>query len=479
MRFLSNYSTGLMGARLAQEALRRGHRVTLVSGPTELEPPPKAKTIRVESAQQMQQALRRQMPRTDVLIMAAAVSDFRPTKTVSKKLARRGRLSLTLEATPDIVANLPRRRSQLVVGFAVEASRVRERAARKLREKRLDLIVGQRLSTTKRGVLHNASADARQSRVAGGSAAHGGGGRIGTTGRGIGPCYVDKVARCGIRIADLYDETVFEQKLRQNVEEKNRLLQTIYRETPLDFLTLREAYQRYAGLLKPFVTNTVRFLHEAIVHHKRLLFEGAQGTLLDIDHGTYPYVTSSNATAGGACVGAGVPPTCIDRVIGVVKAYTTRVGEGPLPTEFPPTLMQQIRTKGNEFGATTGRPRRCGWFDAVIARHAVQVNGCDAIVVTKLDVLDEMPTIQLCTAYEIDGKRTEEFPSNIASLDRVTPIYESMPGWQSDTTQAERFEELPRAAHVYLHRLETLLGVKICLISIGSRREQAFKVGCW
>ncbi len=346
--------------------------------------------------------------------------------------------------------------------------------------KRLDVAEEKtRSSATTHGVLHNASADARQSRVAGGSAAHGGGGRIGTTGRGIGPCYVDKVARCGIRIADLYDETVFEQKLRQNVEEKNRLLQTIYRETPLDFLTLREAYQRYAGLLKPFVTNTVRFLHEAIVHHKRLLFEGAQGTLLDIDHGTYPYVTSSNATAGGACVGAGVPPTCIDRVIGVVKAYTTRVGEGPLPTEFPPTLMQQIRTKGNEFGATTGRPRRCGWFDAVIARHAVQVNGCDAIVVTKLDVLDEMPTIQLCTAYEIDGKRTEEFPSNIASLDRVTPIYESMPGWQSDTTQAERFEELPRAAHVYLHRLETLLGVKICLISIGSRREQAFKVGCW
>jgi adenylosuccinate synthase len=304
-------------------------------------------------------------------------------------------------------------------------------------------------------------------------------GRLGTTGRGIGPCYVDKVARCGIRVADLYEEQVFERKLRRNVEDKNRVLTAVYHERPVEFEPLWRQYRQFATALRPFVTNTTRFLHDAIARKQRLLFEGAQGTLLDIDHGTYPYVTSSNATAGGACVGAGVPPTCIDRVIGVVKAYTTRVGEGPLPTEFPPALMERIRAKGNEFGATTGRPRRCGWFDAVIARHAVVVNGCEAIVVTKLDVLDEMPAIQVCTAYELDGTRTTEFPSNIAALDRVTPCYESMPGWQADTTQAERFDDLPREAQAYLHRLEELLGAKICLISIGSKREQAFKVGHW
>jgi len=304
-------------------------------------------------------------------------------------------------------------------------------------------------------------------------------GRIGTTGRGIGPCYVDKVARCGIRVADLYDEEVFATKLRQNVEEKNRLLQTLYREPPVEFQMLFEQYRRFATVLAPFVVNGARFLHEAIQHNKRLLFEGAQGTLLDLDHGTYPYVTSSNATAGGACTGAGVPPTCIDRIIGVVKAYTTRVGEGPFPTEFPSTLMEQIRTKGKEFGATTGRPRRCGWFDAVIARHAVWVNGCDAIVVTKLDVLDEMPTIQLCVGYRDGTKQLDEFPSDMAMLSRCEPIYEQHQGWQCDTGEVERFEDLPKAAQTYLKRLETLLGVPICLISIGSKREQAFKVGKW
>ena len=304
-------------------------------------------------------------------------------------------------------------------------------------------------------------------------------GRLGTTGRGIGPCYVDKVARCGIRVADMFEEAVLEQKLRRNVEDKNRVLTAVYHERPVEFEPLWRQYRQFATALRPFATNTTRFLHEAIARKQRLLFEGAQGTLLDIDHGTYPYVPSSNATAGGACVGAGVPPTCIDRVIGVVKAYTTRVGEGPLPTEFPPELMERIRAKGNEFGATTGRPRRCGWFDAVIARHAVMVNGCESIVVTKLDVLDEMPAIQVCTAYELDGARTTDFPSNIAALDRAAPVYESLPGWQADTTQAERFDDLPREAQAYLHRLEELLGAKICLISIGSKREQAFKVGHW
>jgi len=304
-------------------------------------------------------------------------------------------------------------------------------------------------------------------------------GRIGTTGRGIGPCYVDKVARCGIRVADLFDEQALAAKLKQNLEEKNRLLEVIYHEPRFEFQPIFDEYRRYATVLRPFVVNSTRLLRDAMLQHKRLLFEGAQGTLLDLDHGTYPYVTSSNATAGGACTGAGVPPTCIDRVIGVVKAYTTRVGEGPFPTEFPPTMMEQVRLRGKEFGATTGRPRRCGWFDAVIARHAVWVNGCDAIAVTKLDVLDEMPTIQVGVGYRDGSRRIEEFPSDIAALSRSEPIYESMPGWMCDTSPVERFEDLPKAAQTYLKRLEQLLAVPICLISIGSRREQAFRVGNW
>ena len=305
------------------------------------------------------------------------------------------------------------------------------------------------------------------------------GGRIGTTGRGIGPCYVDKVARCGIRVADLYDERIFAEKLQQNITEKNRLLELLYHEKPFEFAECFDRYCRFATMLQPFVVNGPRLLREAIRQGKRLLFEGAQGTLLDLDHGTYPYVTSSHATAGGACTGAGVPPTCIDRIIGVVKAYTTRVGEGPFPTEFSSALMEQIRTKGKEFGATTGRPRRCGWFDAVIARHAVWVNGCDSIAVTKLDVLDDMPTIEVCVGYRVGSQRLDEFPSDTALLERSEPIYESLPGWVCDTSQVERVKDLPKAAQAYLKRLEELLGVPICLISIGSKREQALKVGKW
>jgi adenylosuccinate synthase len=304
-------------------------------------------------------------------------------------------------------------------------------------------------------------------------------GRIGTTGRGIGPCYVDKVARCGIRIADLFNEASLAVKLRQNLEEKNRLVRLLYQAPPFEFQPLFDESRRYAEALRPFAVQGSRFLREAMRQGKRVLFEGAQGTLLDVDHGTYPYVTSSNATSGGACTGAGVPPTCIDKIIGVVKAYTTRVGEGPFPTEFPPELMDNIRTKGKEFGATTGRPRRCGWFDAVIARHAVWVNGCNSVAVTKLDVLDEMPTIQICVGYRIAGRQIAEFPSDMALFGRCEPVYESHPGWKSDTSQIGSFEELPKAAQAYLRRLEELLTAPICLISIGSRREQAVKVGQW
>ena len=304
-------------------------------------------------------------------------------------------------------------------------------------------------------------------------------GRIGTTGRGIGPCYVDKVARCGIRVADLFSEESLSAKLRQNLDEKNRILKLLYRERPFEYQALWDQYRRYAGLLRPYVVNGTRFLREAVKAGKRILFEGAQGTLLDIDHGTYPYVTSSNATSGGACTGAGMPPTAIDRVIGVVKAYTTRVGEGPFPTEFPPELMDGIRTRGKEFGATTGRPRRCGWFDAIIARHSVWVNGCDSIAVTKLDVLDDMPSIQICVGYRADARAVDEFPSDMALFARCEPVYETHPGWRSDTGQIERFEDLPKAAQAYLKRLEELLTVPICLVSIGSKREQAVKVGRW
>ena len=303
-------------------------------------------------------------------------------------------------------------------------------------------------------------------------------GRIGTTGRGIGPCYVDKAARSGIRIGDLCGDG-FPELLRRNVDEKNRLLSALYHEPPMSYEQLLTQYQGYAKQLAPHVVHSARFLRDAMAQGKRLLFEGAQGTLLDLDHGTYPYVTSSNATAGGACTGAGLPPTAIDRVIGVVKAYTTRVGEGPFPTEFPPELMERIRTKGKEFGATTGRPRRCGWFDAVVARHAVEVNGCDAVAVTKLDVLDDMDTIQVCTGYR-DGARTlDAVPADAALLARCRPVYESLPGWRSETGEVSRFEELPPAAQRYLKRLEVLLGVSICLISTGSKREQPFKVRRW
>jgi len=302
------------------------------------------------------------------------------------------------------------------------------------------------------------------------------GGRIGTTGRGIGPCYVDKAARSGIRVAELCNRRVFAEKLRQTLAEKNRLLEALYHEPPLAYDELLQRFAGYAERLAPHVVNGPQMIRDAIARGKRLLFEGAQGTLLDLDHGTYPYVTSSNATAGGACTGAGVPPTAINRVIGVVKAYTTRVGEGPMPTEFPSNLMEQIRTRGKEFGATTGRPRRCGWFDAVVARHAVWINGCDSIAVTKLDVLDEMETIQVCVAYRDGAQSLEAFPADLERLGRCVPVYESMPGWRSQTSEAARFEELPAAAQRYLRRLEQLLGVPICLISTGSGREQVFRV---
>jgi adenylosuccinate synthase len=303
-----------------------------------------------------------------------------------------------------------------------------------------------------------------------------GAGKIGTTGRGIGPCYTDKAARVGIRLADLLDDEVFRRKLAMNVEEKNILFSRVYQAPALKFDEIYAEYRKYGQLLAKHAINGPIFLNKAVSAGKSLLFEGAQGTWLDIDHGTYPYVTSSSATAGGACVGTGVGPSRIDQVIGVVKAYTTRVGEGPFPTEFPPALMEQIRTKGKEFGATTARPRRCGWFDAVLVRHSVILNGINEIAVTKLDVLDDSPRIKICTSYRLGKTVYETPPANIDRWAQMEPVYEEHPGWLSDTSQAGSLEELPVPARRYLKRLEELLGVRISIVSVGSKREQAFHV---
>ncbi len=300
--------------------------------------------------------------------------------------------------------------------------------------------------------------------------------KIGTTGRGIGPCYTDKIGRCGIRLADLLDDDVFKKKLKDNLDDKNEALRKLYNHEGFSFDEIYKKYATYRKAISKYACNSTVVLNEAVKKNRSILFEGAQGTLLDIDHGTYPYVTSSSATAGGACTGTGLGPSKIDKVVGVVKAYTTRVGEGPFPTEFPPKLMDEIRKKGKEYGATTGRPRRCGWFDSVIVRHSALVNSLDSIVVTKLDVLDELKTIKIATAYRYKGKTFKDFPSNIEMLWKAEPLYEEHPGWMEDTTQVHRFSDLPTNAKKYLKRLQDLVGVKIELVSVGSKREQAFKI---
>lgn len=298
--------------------------------------------------------------------------------------------------------------------------------------------------------------------------------KIGTTKKGIGPCYADKVARSGIRIADLFDEVVFKEKLSANLEEKNAILTKIYNVDGFYFDSICTEYLSYAKRIKKHVCNTTVVLNDAIKKKKRVLFEGAQGTLLDVDHGTYPFVTSSNSTAGGASTGSGVGPTKIGKVIGVVKAYTTRVGEGPFPTEFGKDLMDRIRTKGKEFGATTGRPRRCGWFDSVIVKHSIMVNGMDEIVVTKLDVLDDLDTIKICTKYKFEGKFYNNFPSSIRLLSACEPVYEELPGWKEDTTKITAYSKLPKNAKRYLKRVQELLKTRIVLVSVGSDRKQTF-----
>jgi adenylosuccinate synthase len=301
-------------------------------------------------------------------------------------------------------------------------------------------------------------------------------GRIGTTKRGIGPCYTDKITRCGIRMIDLLDDEIFSRKLQINLKEKNAILKNVY---GFKGYSLKALYKQYAGYrekIKGYIANTTLEINEALDKGRNVLFEGAQGTLLDVDFGTYPYVTSSNSTAGGACTGTGVGPSRIDRVTGIVKAYTTRVGEGPFPTEFSDRLIGEIRGKGNEFGATTGRPRRCGWFDALIVRHSVIINNMDEIVLTKLDVLDELEQIKICTGYRYKGKTIKYFPSNIEILFDVKPVYEVLPGWMSDTSHIKHSSRLPKNARGYIDRLSDLVGARITMVSVGTDRKQILKI---
>lgn len=296
--------------------------------------------------------------------------------------------------------------------------------------------------------------------------------KIGTTGRGIGPAYVDKANRKGIRIVDLLDREGFERKLRRNLEEKNELLYKIYGILPLDIEKIIKEYLEFDHRIDPYIKDVSVYLNEAIDNGKSILLEGAQGALLDVDHGTYPYVTSSNPASGGACTGVGIGPTKISEVMGVIKAYTTRVGEGPFPTELTGEAGENLRQAGMEFGATTGRPRRCGWFDAVVARYSVRINGIDALAITKLDVLDHFETIQVCTSYRYNGKLLREFPTDLQVLQNCEPVYESLPGWQQPTSNAGSWDELPEGARKYLEYLETQTGALAKVISVGSKRNQ-------
>jgi adenylosuccinate synthase len=295
--------------------------------------------------------------------------------------------------------------------------------------------------------------------------------KIGTTKRGIGPAYADKVARTGLRLVDLLSPERFSEKLRRKIRENNEIFKA-FGAKPLSFAKINDQYLACGSKLRPFITDTVILLNRAIRDGRNILFEGAQGTLLDIDFGTYPFVTSSNATAGGACVGAGVPPHKVDRVVGVMKAYTTRVGEGPFPTELLDDQGLLLRETGREFGATTGRPRRCGWFDAVATRYAVMVNGIDDLAVTKLDVLDALPKIKVCVAYKAGGKVYETVPNDLDVLGRCTPVYQEFEGWQTSTKLAQDFDQLPKRARIYLQKLAQLSGAKLSLVSVGARREE-------
>jgi adenylosuccinate synthase len=294
--------------------------------------------------------------------------------------------------------------------------------------------------------------------------------KIGTTKRGIGPAYGDKAARTGLRISDLMQPIVFSKKLQAKIRENNSILEALGAK-PINYREVNESYLAAGKKLRQFVGNTVLYLHHALQQGKEILFEGAQGTFLDIDHGTYPYVTSSNTTAGGACTGSGVPPHRMDRVVGVMKAYTTRVGEGALPSQDR-QLDEMLHKLGREFGATTGRPRRCGWFDAVATRYATMINGIDELAITNLDGLDNVDPIRICVGYRLNGKRLEVPPSDATQLDNCEPIYEKMPGWNKSTSSAKKLSQLPLAARNYVKRIARLTGARLSIVSVGPTRAQ-------
>jgi adenylosuccinate synthase len=291
--------------------------------------------------------------------------------------------------------------------------------------------------------------------------------KIGTTSRGIGPAYEDKIARRGIRVGDLADPKGLEQNIRDNVTARNRLVQ----DSTMDWKPVLDQLLRHAERMRPMVRDVSALLTQAMRAGQSILFEGAQGTLLDIDHGTYPFVTSSNASVGGVCTGLGIPPRAIGRVLGVAKAYTTRVGEGPLPTELFGEMGNRLRESGNEYGAVTGRPRRCGWYDAVAVRYAARINGLDGLALTKLDVLDGLEQIDICTSYRCQGRTITDFPSDIGQLAQCEPVYESMPGWSEPTAGVREFNRLPDAARRYIARLEEVSGVRAAIVSTGSERD--------
>ena len=300
--------------------------------------------------------------------------------------------------------------------------------------------------------------------------------KIGTTKRGIGPAYIDKVGRSGIRVGDLLNLKVFEEKVKFNLNVKAKILDKSEEWIKSEKSAILKEYQDYANKIEPFVADTSMVLNEAIKAGKSILFESAQGTLLDVDFGTYPYGTSSNPTAGGVCTGLGIGPTMIDKAIGVAKAYITRVGEGPFPTKLPPDMDELLRQKGGEFGATTGRPRQCGWFDAVATKYAVRVNGFTSIVITKLDILDELDSINICVEYKYNGKRLTEFPSQIDILENCEPVYESMDGWMANTSEIKRYKDLPENARKYIERISQLMETKVDFVAVGPERDEIVMV---
>ncbi|WP_295156854.1 adenylosuccinate synthase [uncultured Brachyspira sp.] len=300
--------------------------------------------------------------------------------------------------------------------------------------------------------------------------------KLGTTKNGIGPCYMDKASRLGIRICDIINKETFKKKLKFNVELKNKLLKKLYNHEGVDYDNLLKEYLEYADRLKPYIADTSIILNKAVKENKNILFEGAQATMLDLDYGTYPFVTSSNPSAGGACTGSGIGPSKIDNVIGVVKAYSTRVGEGPFPSELFDDVGQFIRDKGGEYGTVTGRARRCGWLDACVVKYASYVNGLDSIALTRLDILDELDKLKICIAYKYEGKILEGYPADLEILSKAEPVYEEFDGWKTSIKDIREYDKLPENAKKYLKRLSEIIETDISIVSVGAEREETIIV---